>query len=382
MRPGYIPSPELLNDAMTEWAIMYDGFNARRTMNFTIPDFIYNVPPNNGTGVSFSGTTVLGSPTITGASTTVGLQVGMTLTGSAVQPNTFIAGIAGSTVNMTNVAAISGTSVFSAAQNGSGSAALATGQILGMGFTIGLPFGFAATLTIGSQTMVVLNRQGLEINQAVSGAGIPNDSRIIAINDIYVTINNVASASGPTTVTVTADFTGPRPEAIVRANLWMSSTSPTAPTRIPLAPVSAEEWANISVLQLTPINVTTVFYYEPRYPNGVIWVWPPLNGNSIEIFTWGSLTPPGALIENYNAPPGYADVLVYELAKRLYGLCDNEMMVSRRNLQLLRADAEIAKRAVRSVNAPQPRLVNDFRPTRSVGTGTSDWELLLAGIPY
>ncbi len=114
----------------------------------------------------------------------------------------------------------------------------------------------------------------------------------------------------------------------------------------------------------------------------MLWVWPPLNGNALEIFTWGSLTPPSSLTSPYNAPPGYGDVIVYELAKRLYGICDKNMYAERRSFMWIAGQAEIAKRAIRNVNAPMPRLINDFRGNVPTTSGVSDWELLLTGVPY
>ncbi len=309
MRPGYHASPELLADGLQEWTMMFDGFNARRTMNYTEPDFIYPV-------------------------------------------------------------------------TGPGTASLATGQILGMGYTIGQPFSFTGTTAIGSPVVLALNTQGVEINQAISGAGIPANTRVLSIvPGVSVTLNKNATAAATVPLTLTPDFSGVRPVAIARMNLWMTTASPTSPTRIPLSPLSAEEWANIAVLQLTPISVTNVFYYEARFPFGVIWVWPPLNANSLEFFTWGQLTPPASLTQAYSAPPGYADVVVYELAKRMWPMVTKDMAVHKVTLQWLCGQAKIARDAVRAVNAPSPRLANDFQPGRP-SVGVSDWTLLLEGVPY
>lgn len=247
IRPGYTPSPELMNDALVEWQVWYDGLNAERTMNYTTPDYIYPI-------------------------------------------------------------------------TGPGHALLPSGQSLGAGL-------------------------GYEI--------------------------------GPTA----ADFVGPRPERIIQMNLYMTSASPSEPTRIGMRQLSAEEYFNIIVLAIPPINIATVFYYEARYPNGVIWVWPPLNGNSLEILTWGSLTPPANLTDVYAAPPGYADLIIYRLAQRLYNLCTKEVLAHRVSLQWLVGQAEICAARVRAVNAPSPRLINDFQ-NQSVSAGSGDLTLLLTGVPF
>ena len=247
IRPGYTPSPELLADGLNEWWLMFDAYNARRTMQYTQPDFVYPVT-GPGHGTTGNGQTFFGT-----------------------------------------------------------------------GYTI-----------------------------------------------------------GPTAV----DFTGPRPEAIVRMNLYMSSTSPTSPTRIPLSPISMEEWMGIATLGLTPISVTTVFAYDAQFPNGVIWVWPPLNSNALEIFTWGALTPPASLSATYSAPPGYADVIVWDLARRMWSMCTKSILVNKVPHQWLCGQAKLARDAVRAVNAQSPRLCNDFDAGHAAATGASEWQLLLTGIPY
>ncbi len=306
--PGYTSNPELLADALAEWTAMYDGFNAERTLNFSIPDYVY--PIGSGTGLT---------------------------------------GIYGSNIQ----------------------------------FTIGPSFSFAATTTIGLTSVSVANTAGLIIGQPISGVGIPAAAYITAISvNSSITISAIATASGATTITVTPSFLGPRPEAIVRMNLYMTSVSPTSPTRIPLSPVSAEEWANIATLALTAINVTTVFYYDPQFPQGVINVWPPLNGNSLEIFTWGFLTPPTSLSATYAAPPGYQDLIVYRLAERLWPMLSKNVAVNKVSLQWLAGQAYMAAQRIRAVNAPMPRLTCDFQGRSQSNTGTCDWQLLLTGIPY
>lgn len=247
MRPGYVLPPEFLQDGLDQWQLMFDAYNARRTMNYTQPDYVFPITgPGHGTtgnGQSFGGT-------------------------------------------------------------------------------------------------------GFEI--------------------------------GPTS----SDFVAPRPVAIARMNLYMTSVSPTEPTRIPLHQISMEEWMNIPVIQLVPINVTTTFAYDPQFPNGVIWVWPPLNGNSLEIFTWGHLAPPTALTDAFSAPPGYGDLVVKQLACRLWAYCTKDIFPERRSWVMVSGLAEAARQEVAQVNAPMPRVRNDFSGGFRSNAGDSNWTLLLTGVPY
>lgn len=307
LRPGYTSNSELLSDGLDRWRIMFDGFNAKRTMAYSIPDYIYPINYANS-----------------------------------------LNGIYGQ----------------------------------GIQYTVGPAFSFSGTLTTGNAVVQASNTAGLIIGHPLAGVGIPAGAFVKSIApNVSVTMSANATGVGPQTITVNPSFNGPRPEAIVRMNLYMTSVSPSQPTRIPLSPISAEEFSNISVLQLTPINVTTVFYYDPQFPQGVINVWPPLNGNSLEFFTWGFLTPPASLTQNYSAPPGYAEVIICELAKIMWGLATNDVFVNKVSLQELKASAAIAKKAVRDVNAPMPRMRNDFQ-SGPTGAPQSSWELLLTGIPY
>jgi len=242
MRPGYTPGPELLMDGLNEWWLMFDGFNAERTMNYSNPDFVY---PVTGPG----------------------------------------------------------------SQNG------------GLGYTVG-PVG--------------------------------------------------------------ADWTGPRPDSIIRANLKYGTG--TATTYIHLNPMSQEQFAALSVRNLPATGVTTAFWYDPQFPNGVFNVFPPLNANSIELFTWGVLAPPGPAIPPtlavlWSAPPGYADVVVWGLAERLWPLCTKDVMVHKLPFAFICGKAKAAADKVRAVNRPIPKLPTDG-PHGGLPGGYFDRFVTATGEPY
>lgn len=249
VRAGATQGPDLMNDGLMEAQAIYDGWAAERTMNFTIPDYVYPI-------------------------------------------------------------------------TGPGTAPIESGQVDGLGYSIG-------------------------------------------------------TANNPTT-NLPADLVGPRPNKIIRANLIFTNTSPYS--RIPISLIGAEQWAGISVLQLTPIDVATVLYYEPTFPNGTIWLWPPISGNSIEIFTWGFLSPPMQLGDDFLAPPGYLDAIVYNLAGRMWPMLDKSIMVNKVSHQYLLGQAAIMRNKLKAVNAPRPLMGNDFGPPRPA-TGTCDWSLLYTGVP-
>jgi hypothetical protein len=114
----------------------------------------------------------------------------------------------------------------------------------------------------------------------------------------------------------------------------------------------------------------------------VIWVWPPLNGNSLEIFTWGQLAPPTTLAAPFAAPPGYGDLVVWMLAKRLYYMVNADVLPHKIPYAVLIAQASKAADKVRAINAPMPRMSSDFGSGRGGNAPACDWGLLLTGIPY
>lgn len=155
------------------------------------------------------------------------------------------------------------------------------------------------------------------------------------------------------------DFQGPRPNAIIRANNILNNVGPQ-PVYIGLRPISAEEWASLSIRQIPAINVTNLFYYNPQFPNGIFNVFPPLNGNGIELFCWEALAVPASVDAQYNAPPGYADAVVWSLAERLWPMCTKQLTINRVGFPYLCGKAYEACQKVRMVNRPIPTLRPDF----------------------
>jgi hypothetical protein len=184
---------------------------------------------------------------------------------------------------------------------------------------------------------------------------------------------------GPTAL----DWVGFRPESIVRANCVMTNQGPQ-PVYIQMQPLSAEQWASLAIQQIPGINVTTFYYWDPQYPNGVFNVFPPLIGNSIQIYSWGVLQAPSSLSDIYSGPPGYAEMVVCCLAERLHPIISKELNIHPVSLQMLRGKAHAAREKIRHVNRPTPKLGTDFAGRRNGGAtdGFYDSFVTDAGIPY
>ena len=176
------------------------------------------------------------------------------------------------------------------------------------------------------------------------------------------------------------NWVGPRPESIVRANLVMTSVGPQ-PVYLPIRMLSAEDWADLSIRQIPGINVTNLAYYDPQFPNGVFNVFPPLTGNSIELFCWSGFATPATLATAYSAPAGYQDAVVYSLGERLWPMCTHDVLVHKIPFTKLCGLAHAAREKVRMVNRPIPTLRADFRGG-SKPAGYYDSNVARTGEPY
>ncbi len=252
----------------------------------------------------------------------------------------------------------------------------------GNGYTIGPIFTFSATTVDISPILVVLNTIGLVPGLPISGPGIPANTVILSVSpNTAVVMSQNATASAPISVTVTPNFIGPRPDAIVRANLVMTNVGPQ-PVYIPIRMISVEAWAALAVRQIPAINVTNIAYYDPQWPLGVFNVFPPLNGNSIELFTWPMLGTPPSLAAAYSAPAGYQMAVVFSLADLLWPLCTKAMMVNKRSQQWLAGQAYEACEKIRRVNRVIPTLRPDAPGNRGTTDGFMDSDVRWVGEPY
>ena len=252
----------------------------------------------------------------------------------------------------------------------------------GNGYTVGPIFTFAGTTTSTSALVPVPNTLGLVPGLPISGTGIPVGTTIAAVSvNTSILMSAPATASGPVTITVTPNFIGPRPDSIVRANLVMTNVGPQ-PVYIPIRMISAEEWAALAIRQIPAINVTSIAYYDPQFPLGVFNVFPPLNGNSIEFFTWAALAVPPTLATAYSGPPGYQDAIVYSLAERLWGLCTSDFMPRKRPQEWLSGRAYEACQKVRAVNRDIPTLFSEAPGNRGRNEGFMDSYVKYIGEPY
>ena len=112
-----------------------------------------------------------------------------------------------------------------------------------------------------------------------------------------------------------ADFAAPRPIRIDKARLVLTS-SPTQ-VYLPLAIATHMEWASIVVRQI-PTTIPQILYCDYAYPLANLFFWGyPTQANKVELWTWQPFTTFASVVDNVILPPGYPDMLCYNLAVRL-----------------------------------------------------------------
>jgi hypothetical protein len=174
-----------------------------------------------------------------------------------------------------------------------------------------------------------------------------------------------------------ADFNGPRPVRILKANLIV--TTSTVQSRIALAVLPFSDYGDISVLEFPPTGITEALYYEADFPIGILHFWPPIAYNSIELWTNGVLVAPAALttVVAGTFPPGYENALIYTLAERIQYLCTKEMGPPNPKLA---AWALKARQRIRNNNALNPKAFTDYQDGHNYG-GNYDPNLTYQGYP-
>lgn len=176
------------------------------------------------------------------------------------------------------------------------------------------------------------------------------------------------------------DFNGPRPTSVIAANL-VFTTLGSIPVYIRLWPLTQQEWASKSIQAIPATQVATEFWYDPQFPNGVFNVFPPLSGNAIQIYQQGSLVPPATLEDPYSAPPGYQEMVVSGLAKRLYFLVTKQAAIRLKPYGLISSDADRSLEIIKGMNRAIPELAADA-PRGSSGRVGYDRNLTYTGEPY
>ncbi len=183
---------------------------------------------------------------------------------------------------------------------------------------------------------------------------------------------------GPTA----ADWVGPRPDSILWANLVMLNV-PSQPVYLPLRSLTVEQWASLSIQAIPPISVTSLYYYDANWENGIFNVFPPLlAGNKIQLYCIGTLDAPTSLTDAYGGPPGYAELVVSFMAVRAFPLISKHLAVITRSLGELKTEAYSAMQRVKWINRPIQKLSSDYPAAGRNTIPVHDLLLTYTGYPY
>src|SRR5271167_3083984 len=104
----------------------------------------------------------------------------------------------------------------------------------------------------------------------------------------------------------------PRPIELYSANLLLTSSSP--PARVQLRIIDENEWMSKPVPQVLS-DVPTELYYNPKFPNGEIRLYPlQSSAYGLEMMVLNDL--PAQILQTtvFALPPGYREAVTYELA--------------------------------------------------------------------
>lgn len=123
---------------------------------------------------------------------------------------------------------------------------------------------------------------------------------------------SLASGQSSRTIGSSGNFNTTRPVGIDRAGVEDSSGYET-----PIKILNQDEWAMITDKALTAERPSAI-YYEPTSPLGTIYFWPvPSASSSLVLYHWRPLTTFTSLSTSVEFPPGYDEMLIYNLAVRI-----------------------------------------------------------------
>jgi len=131
----------------------------------------------------------------------------------------------------------------------------------------------------------------------------------------------VAGRSTYTIGPVGADFITIRPQSLTGAGLLMPTTgATTGRLEIPRGLLTDDAYANIRLKDMQAALWTDV-YYQPTYAAGLgsVYLWPTPNSTIYDLVLYRGDVVQGFanLTTSYDFPPGYAELLQFNLEKRL-----------------------------------------------------------------
>jgi hypothetical protein len=147
----------------------------------------------------------------------------------------------------------------------------------------------------------------------------------------------------------TEDFLLPRPSRVERVSV-MYSASQSNPQELAMEMFDNVAWQSISN-KSTPSILPQGCYVdssETVFPDMVLYFWPvPTQANPVVLYLWGMLQQFSSLQAKYTFPPGYAEMLRYQLAIRLAA----EFPCDLTKFAIVKEMAQDAKTRIAGINA-------------------------------
>jgi hypothetical protein len=193
----------------------------------------------------------------------------------------------------------------------------------------------------------------------------------VNFNEYTLTPNLQPHTIGPAEPSLQVpNFTVPvRPVKIINANIVITSVSPDV--RYPLYLMNDDEWAAISVRQIT-VALPEALYYSTDWPLGKLYLWPiPNIAYKLELETWTVISQFTKASDKFSLPPGYWDAVVYSLAEELIPSFPNSPSGAAVSVLAKRARGQLAQ-----LNSKSPKLRNDA-PSSGRGGYFNHWSGLI-----
>lgn len=202
---------------------------------------------------------------------------------------------------------------------------------------------------------------------------------IYNVNFTLFTLNPPSDPLIPTSIGPGADFDcNQRPISIPSIGLVLAGTPGV---ELPMTSRDDAWWANNRIKALTS-TLPTDYYYSPSWnvqdggPNdgaqwGSIYFWPvPTASHQVNLCSRQVLGEYTSVTDSFTLPPGYWDLIVYELAISLapsFGVQPQSILIS---------GFKEAQKAVQSNNISSPRLASDVPAGSTSRAGRPDWDFL------
>lgn len=151
------------------------------------------------------------------------------------------------------------------------------------------------------------------------------------------------------TIGPTGDFVTARPNIIKKANLVLTTSSPT--TRVPIDIYDDLQWGDIPTPALGAGAYPTALYNDGDYPNSKLYLnpYPTITQNSLELYVERVTSAFTAITDSFQMPDGYEDAFMLTLSERL---CEGVREIP----ATLKNAAAMARAAVKSVNSKSPKM--------------------------